>query len=111
VKFDGNIAPVEVNELDLIDKNFDTSKFGTMWTPGEEAGMEKLQGFAKKVHSYKEMRSFPDIVSTSRLSPHYQFGEVSPYLAWHTINNAQDSTGRGVDHYLFEMGWREYGNY
>jgi len=100
-----------VEELDLIDPTLDTSKFPTWWNPGEEAGVERLESWLSKVGHYKALRDYPGKKCTSRLSPHYHFGEVSPYLAWHKVKNCEGQKQQGVDHYLFEIGWREFSYY
>lgn len=105
------LSPCTVEELDLIDPTFDTFKFPSWWNPGEEGGVEKLESWLSKVGHYKALRDFPGKKATSRLSPHYHFGEVSPYLAWNKVKNCEGQKKEGVDHYLFEVGWREFSYY
>ena len=87
------------------------SQFPSWWTPGEAAGLARLDAFLPQVGKYKALRDFPGQKTTSRLSPHYHFGEVSPYLAWSKVEKVKGQNREGVDHYLFELGWREFSYY
>lgn len=54
------------------------------WTPGEKGAHLELERFLSgAVTLYPETRDRPDLVGTSRLSPHLHFGEIGPRQAWH----------------------------
>jgi len=54
------------------------------WQPGEAGARENLRKFlANAFENYAEQRNRPDVVGTSRLSPHLHFGEISPRQVWH----------------------------
>merc|ERR1712151_1228645 len=103
---------VSLLELNLINPAHDTSLFKSWWTPGEKEGQRRLQEFIGRVGTYKTDRKDPADYGTSRMSPHYHFGEVTPHMVWQKVyyeskNQKQD----GVDHYIFEVAWREFYQY
>jgi deoxyribodipyrimidine photo-lyase len=76
------------------------------WRPGEAGAQQRLERFlASAIEGYKEDRNRPDLESTSRLSPHLRFGEISPRQLWHA---ARGREGRGADHFVSELLWREF---
>ncbi|MEO1044818.1 MAG: deoxyribodipyrimidine photo-lyase [Pseudomonadota bacterium] len=82
------------------------SGFSDMWTPGEASALDNLEMFVGKGRRYDERRNFPSEVSTSLLSPHLHFGEISPATIWHRMiaEHSVDS----VETYLKELVWRDY---
>lgn len=83
------------------------------WRPGEAAAMARLSSFIdQQLASYADNRSRLDLYSTSRLSPHLHFGEISPNQVWSAVAHAASSGGtrtdRGAEAYLRELGWREF---
>ncbi len=75
------------------------------WTRGEDGAKKRLGDFTKHaLRGYAEHRDRPDIDGTSRLSPYLAHGEISP----HQIVNALPATGRDVEKYRAEIGWREF---
>jgi deoxyribodipyrimidine photo-lyase len=84
------------------------------WTPGEAGARARLDAFLEStLDGYGENRNRPDFTSTSRLSPHLRFGEVSLNTVWHAAILAVRS-GRSrasesdLDKFHFELGWREF---
>jgi deoxyribodipyrimidine photo-lyase len=76
------------------------------WRPGEAGAQARLERFlAAAIEGYKEERNRPDLESTSRLSPHLHFGEISPRQLWHA---ARGREGRGAEHFVSELLWREF---
>ena len=61
---------------------------------------------------YAEDRGALDGDTTSRLSPHLHFGELSPNRVWHAVNRAatqaRGKLDRGAEAFLRELGWREF---
>ncbi|MEX1266085.1 MAG: deoxyribodipyrimidine photo-lyase, partial [Woeseia sp.] len=84
------------------------------WSPGEKGAHDRLAAFlGHGIANYKEGRNRPDQSFVSRLSPHLHFGELSPHQAWHAAR-ALDGDARleqNVDHFLSELGWREFSHY
>ena len=81
------------------------------WTPGEDGAAERVEAFLSgPVRGYKDKRNRPDTESTSKLSPHLRFGEISPRQIWHESvryarsNGASDSVAK----FQSELGWREF---
>ena len=74
---------------------------------GEQGAQQRLKQFIKSgLVQYKEGRNFPAKPYVSQLSPHLHFGEISPHQVWHAIK--QQGANRNVDHFLSELGWREF---
>lgn len=62
---------------------------------------------------YKQQRDIPGESGTSRLSPHFHFGEMSPNQVWYAAIHAVDGDvdNVGLDCFLSELGWREFSHY
>lgn len=57
----------------------DAHPIGGWWTPGEAGALAAARRFAAEALAhYPADRDRPDVVGTSRLSPHLAFGEISP---------------------------------
>ncbi len=84
------------------------------WTPGEAGAQERLATFLDDaLAGYREARDLPDRLSTSRLSPHLRFGEISPRQIWHATRAALESgdtpgSAADVEKFFSELGWREF---
>ena len=77
-----------------------------LWTPGEAGAAARLATFAEgAIRAYAERRDVAGEVSTSMLSPHLRFGEVSPFQVWHAVAGV---AGRGAEKFRAELGWREF---
>jgi deoxyribodipyrimidine photo-lyase len=75
------------------------------WTRGEDGARERLKDFVfGALDGYAGHRDRPDIDGTSRLSPFLAHGEISPQQ----IADALPASGRDVDKYRAELGWREF---
>lgn len=55
---------------------------------------------------YREGRDFPGRNFMSRLSPALHFGELSPNQLWYGARAVGE--GPDLDHFLSELGWREF---
>ncbi|QCK87235.1 deoxyribodipyrimidine photo-lyase [Phreatobacter aquaticus] len=84
--------------------------FAEVWSPGEAGARARLADFLDAgLARYPDERNRPDLASTSRLSPHLRFGELSPVQIWHASEHAGAASGRaGIDKFLSEVGWREF---
>ncbi len=84
------------------------------WEPGEDGAAARLAAFLDgPLKGYGEDRNRPDYVSTSRLSPHLRFGEISPRQIWHAAKAAvmsgrSKASEKDLDKFLAEIGWREF---
>ena len=80
------------------------------WKPGEAGAQARLTEFLDAaLPNYADERDRPDRPSTSRLSPHLRFGEISPRRIVATLESAHDSANaRAAEKFLTELGWREF---
>ena len=84
------------------------------WSPGEAGARRRLKKFLLDgIADYKEGRNRPDKQHVSRLSPHLHFGEISPHAVWHAAEAraVNAALGKNVEHFLSELGWREFSYY
>ncbi|MBI1274357.1 deoxyribodipyrimidine photo-lyase [bacterium] len=86
--------------------------FRESWKAGEAAARERLAAFLSgAAKDYKDERNFPAVEATSRLSPYLRFGEISPrqvYAATRVAQAKQPGWSKGYEHFLSELGWREF---
>lgn len=77
---------------------------------GETAANDRLAAFLDEaVGEYAEDRNRPDRpMGTSRLSDHLATGEISARTIWHAAQGAMQQGARGAEHFLSELGWREF---
>jgi deoxyribodipyrimidine photo-lyase len=82
------------------------------WTPGEASAQQRLEAFlGEGVVGYARQRDRPDRRSTSGLSPHLRFGELSPRQVWHAARFAaaeHPALSSDIDKLMSELGWREF---
>ncbi len=104
-----------VDDLGLIPSvRWDTAMM-THWQVGETAAMHKLHSFLQHhAQRYQIARDFPAQPNTTKLSPHLHFGEISPrQVVYHALQavEQQPEAGKGIQHFLQEVGWREFAYY
>jgi deoxyribodipyrimidine photo-lyase len=79
------------------------------WVPGEASAHDTLEQFARESLGNYDRRDLPALDSTSHLSPHLRFGEISPFQIWHRLHGQLDSAAaRNADKYLRQVVWREF---
>ncbi|MBX3099439.1 MAG: deoxyribodipyrimidine photo-lyase [Salinibacterium sp.] len=79
------------------------------WHPGEAGAHDQLEQFVDERLADYHRRDEPAIDSTSRLSPHLRFGEISPFQIWERLHGAMSPEARAnVPKFLSEVGWREF---
>ena len=89
----------------------------TAWKPGSAGAQAELRRFLhKRLLNYAESRNRPDLVGTSRLSPHLHFGEISPRQVWHAVRRFAESQSIPAAvwrhcQFLSELGWREFAHH
>lgn len=77
------------------------------WVPGEAHARLRLAEFIEQgLPHYRMGRERPAVESTSRLSPHLAFGEISPLQIWQAVTTGKPSLD--ADKFLSELGWREF---
>ncbi|MFN7055497.1 cryptochrome/photolyase family protein [Hyphomonas sp.] len=90
-----------------------SSGLAESWTPGEAGAAARLDAFLDgPVDGYSSNRNRPDLAdSTSALSPHLRFGEISPVTIWRRTT-ALAEAGRineaSARVFLSEIAWREF---
>lgn len=104
---------VSVDELKLLPTHPDwASGFHEYWVVGEAGARQRLFDFIDEaLPCYAEERDRPDMPSTSRLSPHLRFGEISPRSIFYAVQMAQESgkiPARDAAKFIAEIGWREF---
>jgi deoxyribodipyrimidine photo-lyase len=84
------------------------------WAPGEAGAAARLAAFLNGGFAgYAEGRNRPDLPSTSKLSPHLRFGEISPRQVWHAAEQAFRSgatraSEADLEVLQKELVWREF---
>jgi deoxyribodipyrimidine photo-lyase len=83
--------------------------FATHWQPGEAGAQARLARFlAGGLAAYDATRNRPDIEgSSSGLSPHLHWGEISAGQVWHAARGAA-APARASETFLKEVLWREF---
>tara|TARA_B100000427_G_scaffold61291_2_gene48313 strand:- start:983 stop:2386 length:1404 start_codon:yes stop_codon:yes gene_type:complete len=77
------------------------------WDISESGAKKTLDNFLNNgIQRYKEGRDFPALQSVSRLSAYIRFGNISINTIWHSAAKLPQS--KHVDHFLSELGWREF---
>ena len=108
-------ASLELDALGLLPKMPDwAGGLSEAWKPGEEGAQMRLDAFLDTaIKDYADGRNLSDRPSTSKLSPHLKFGEISPRRIWQSVQQAIESgalKGSKADatKFLAEIGWREF---
>jgi deoxyribodipyrimidine photo-lyase len=89
--------------------------FAKHHSPGEANAREKLADFLdSKIQNYANLRDFPADNSTSNLSPHLHFGEISPATIFHAAQlerHKNSAKSGGIEKFISELYWREFSYY
>ncbi len=91
--------------------------FRRVWQPGETGAATALEVFLDNAFDdYSGQRNRPDVVGTSRLSPHLHFGEISPRQIWQGLKIMATERGLHTERwrasqFLAEVGWREFAHH
>lgn len=103
----------KIEELNLFDSQSWQVKIQQEWRVGELAAQQQLDKFCEDALSqYQQGRDFPALQATSKLSPHFHFGEISPHQLWHRMNlEKAQMKSDDADHFLREIAWREFSYY
>jgi deoxyribodipyrimidine photo-lyase len=99
-----SLAPISLDQLGLKPTKPDWStEMATLWQPGEDGARETIRSFlTSAIKGYGDGRNRPDYRSTSRLSPHLRFGEISPRQVWHAAKLSFDAGEAGAKGYDLE---------
>lgn len=82
---------------------------------GEQAAWHRFEQFAlEDINDYSQGRDFPSQASTSRLSTHLQFGEISMRQLLYSLQARKanpDYQSHALDVFIRQLAWREFGRY
>lgn len=83
------------------------------WPVGEAAVLQRLRDYIdSNVAHYADERDLPALDSTSRLSPYWELGVLSPYTAARLLSEQSPDfphgLNKGADIWLTELAWREF---
>lgn len=112
-----SVKSLPLDALELLPRINWAGGLRAAWTPGEVGAAENLGQFlAKAFDAYGVQRNRPDLLGTSRLSPHLHFGELSPRQVWHGLarfasKRELSSTQWRSSQFLTELGWREFAHH
>ncbi len=108
---------IPINKLKLEPAIDWAAGFRDSWTPGEGGAHQQFVHFLNQgILNYERDRDRPDLSRSSRLSPHLHFGEMSPRIIWHTLQNqpkwkTDRTIFRSAQSFLRQLGWREFANH
>lgn len=104
---------IPITELDYLPRIAWDTAFYDLWTPGELGAQARLTQFMPYIDAYAEARNNLTGIGVSKLSPHLHFGEISPRQVVVRMMQQYGSVlePSGVEHYVRELGWREFGQY
>jgi deoxyribodipyrimidine photo-lyase len=112
--FSGHLkSAVSINDLNLVPTENWCQAVIDHWQVGEQAAIEKLENFiTETLCDYQQGRNFPALGSTSILSPHLHFGEISPHQIWQRLEfESMHNHSDNLSHFKRELGWREFSYY
>lgn len=109
-------ASLRLEELELLPTHPNwADSFCDYWQPGESGAQKRLHHFLNQhLHHYKDARNEPALQATSGLSPHLHFGEIGPCQIMRTVMTYQiqhPEYQAQIQHFLSELGWREFSYY
>ena len=108
------LKSVGMGDLGLLPTIDWDQAFYQYWQPGENYAQQQLRMFIKdQLVDYATGRDYPAKATTSRLSPHLHFGEISPRQIVYAIEHAKQSHNsanynKQADGFLRELVWREF---
>ncbi|MCY3624663.1 MAG: deoxyribodipyrimidine photo-lyase [Candidatus Dadabacteria bacterium] len=84
-----------------------------MWTPGESGALNSIDSFLENSpEEYRIQRDRPGVKRTSRLSPHFHFGEVSPRTCWHhSLARVKPESQDDLKPFFRQLIWREFSHH
>ena len=105
-----------LDELNLLDDYDWYNKLASYWSPGEAGALQRLDAFVDHAPGrYLEGRDFPALHTTSGLSPHLHFGEISPTQIVRQliplINHSDAHNSTAAEGFLRQLIWREFARY
>ncbi len=82
------------------------------WTPGEVGARQRFDAFLDgALDSYAKARDQMAGETTSRLSAHLHFGEISIRSIWQALDHREAEGARSVGKFRAELIWREFAHH
>lgn len=105
-----SVESLTIDQLGLLPRVRWYTQMDDSWTPGEFGARGRFGSFVEhRLNAYHEDRNRLDIPGWSAMSAHIHFGEISVRRIWHTIaHDERWQQIKGKEHYLREIGWREF---
>ena len=98
---------VALKDLNLLPPIRWDTKWEGHWDASEAGAQKALTHFIETgLAHYKKGRDLPAKPYTSRLSPHLQFGQISPHQLWERFQALQETDN--TLHFCRELIWREF---
>ena len=90
--------------------------FTPRWQPGEAGAWRRLRAFSQRgFMGYHSGRDHPAGPHQSMLSPHLHWGEIAPWQVYQQLSAQAASEAPRLDqdheHFIRELGWREFSYY
>ncbi len=109
----GLSKPQQVAQLPAIPHVDYPRRDSSAYTVSEEGALHQLETFlSDRVSSYSTERDRPDLDTTSRLSPYWEVGILSPLTAARKLARQTPDfphgLAAGADTWLSELAWREF---
>jgi len=114
---DTTLASLSLDQLGLLPNIPWDNGLQATWQAGESQAYRMLDEFCEEgLQTYSQSRDYPAVPGTSRLSPHLHFGEISARqvgakIQAYGVSNTQPGILNACEHYLRELGWREFAHY
>ncbi|MBI5835582.1 MAG: deoxyribodipyrimidine photo-lyase [Armatimonadetes bacterium] len=105
---------VDLTSLDLTSAVGVCCGLGHQWEPGPRGAARRVRWLIeRRIKHYHTERDRPDLHSTSGLSPHLAFGELSARRLWHAVLHSRGDKPytelpEGHRRLLDELLWREF---
>ena len=103
---------LSLDDLKLVPKKDWVNGLKAQWKPGEKNANQLLKKFLTDgVFQFSENRDFPNLDSTSHLSPHFHFGELSPQRVFYhltKIGNEKSTLEVEAEKIMRQLVWREF---
>jgi len=103
---------ISFEDLNLVPKKSWIKGLKAQWKPGEKNANKLLKKYTTAgLFQYSEKRDFPNLDSTSHMSPYLHFGEISPqriiyYLT--KIGNEKPTLELESENIIRQLVWREF---
>jgi deoxyribodipyrimidine photo-lyase len=110
----GTVQHDDLEDWSLLPRHPDWANgLRSAWKPGADGATDALHAFLEAgLADYADGRDRPDKATTSRLSAHLHWGEISPAQVWSATRSAMDNAAGRLDRsgekFLKEVLWREF---